>query len=178
MANPSDATSFTLCLMRHAKSDWDDPNLADHDRPLNRRGQRDAARMARWLAAHGRLPEVILGSTATRVRQTIDGLLSVWNHQPLVLLSGSLYLAAPETILEHIVCESITPTGRRPHMAMVIAHNPGIERLAGQLAGLPVRMPTAAVAIFHCHPICPEDLGGPRVRELLEVARPKEIADA
>ncbi len=55
-----------LGLFRHAKSDWGNPGLDDHDRPLNDRGVRDAPRMARGLAETGFRPEVILSSTALR----------------------------------------------------------------------------------------------------------------
>jgi phosphohistidine phosphatase len=167
--------TITVCLMRHAKSDWDDPALSDHDRPLNARGRRDAPRMARWLAGRGFLPEVILGSTAVRVRQTIEGLLSVWTHDPLVLFSQSLYLASASTLREHLVCEAVGRDGRRPRAVMLIAHNPGIESLTSQWVGVPTRMPTAAVAIFRCEAFRPDDLAGPRVRDVIEVARPKEI---
>ncbi len=57
-----------LALVRHAKSDWGSPALDDHDRPLNRRGLRDAPAMAARLADSGFVPEVILSSTALRAR--------------------------------------------------------------------------------------------------------------
>ncbi len=169
--------SFTVCLMRHAKSDWNDAALSDHDRPLNQRGRRDAPRMAKWLANRGCLPEVILGSTAVRVRETIDCLLGVWNHEPLVLLSPSLYLSTPTTICEHIVSESINADGTRPACVLVIAHNPGMEHLVSQWSGSAVHMATAAVAIFKCHPIGPEDVFSPRVRHMVEFMRPKLLDD-
>lgn len=161
--------------MRHAKSDWNDPVLGDHDRPLNDRGRRDAPRMGQWLTNRGWLPEVILGSTAVRVRETIDGLQGVWNHQPLVLLSPSLYLCSASTICEHIVNESITPQGTRPRCVLVIGHNPGMEHLVSHWSGSPIKMSTAAVAIFKCEPIGPEDVFTPRVRHLVELMRPKEL---
>lgn len=167
--------SITVCLMRHAKSDWDHAMLSDHDRPLNERGRRDAPRMARWLAQRGYLPDLILASTAARVRQTIEGLLSVWTHRPLVLTSSSLYLASPTTIREHLLCDAILPDGHRPRVAMVVAHNPGIEELTSQWLGMPTRMPTAAVAIFQCEPLRPEDLAGPRPRRFIALGLPKEI---
>ena len=64
----------TLILMRHAKSDWGHAGLADHDRPLNARGTRDAPRMGAWLRGKGHLPDEVLCSTATRTRQTLEGL--------------------------------------------------------------------------------------------------------
>ena len=168
-------TSITIGLMRHAKSGWDDPQLADHDRPLNARGRRDAPRMAKWLAENRFLPEVILGSTAERVRQTITGLLDVWTHEPCVWTSSTLYLASAGTLREHLMCEAVLPDGRRPKTVLLIAHNPGIESLASYWAGGPTRMPTAAVVIFQCEPLRPEDLTGPCPRRMLALGRPKEI---
>ena len=55
-------TGRLLILMRHAKSDWSDSSLSDHDRPLNSRGQRDAPRMANWLAESDWIPDVVLSS--------------------------------------------------------------------------------------------------------------------
>jgi phosphohistidine phosphatase len=173
MSNVSD--SLTVCLMRHAKSDWNDPSLGDHDRPLNERGRRDAPRMGRWLANRGWLPEVILGSTAVRVRETIAALQGVWDHQPLVLFSPSLYLCSGSTICEHIVSEAITNDGKRPRCVLVIGHNPGMEHLVSQWSGSPVHMSTAAVAIFKCEPIGLGDVFTPRVRQMLELMRPKEL---
>lgn len=169
--------SLTVCLMRHAKSDWDNESLSDHDRPLNPRGRRDAPRMAKWLENRRCQPDVILGSTAVRVRETIDCMLGVWAHQPLVLFSSSLYLATPSTICEHIVSESINADGTRPGCVLVIAHNPGMEHLVSQWSGTPVHMATAAVAIFKCQPIGPEDVFTPRVRHLVEMMRPKQLDD-
>ncbi|MDD9893339.1 MAG: histidine phosphatase family protein, partial [Gammaproteobacteria bacterium] len=48
----------TLTLMRHAKSDWNHPGLADHERPLNKRGQAAAPEMAKRLAARGDAAEM------------------------------------------------------------------------------------------------------------------------
>jgi len=182
---PESHASINICLMRHAKSDWDDPSLGDHDRPLNKRGRRDAPRMARWLAAKGYLPEVILGSTAVRVRQTIDGMLGVWNHEssdsatdgPLVMLSQSLYMATPSTIADHIASDAITAQGHRPKTVLLVAHNPGISQLVSGWSGVATHMPTAAVAIFQCEPLSPDDIGGPRVRRMIDLGRPKELGD-
>lgn len=169
--------SITIGLMRHAKSDWADPTLGDHDRPLNARGRRDAPRMATWLARQGFVPEVILGSTAERVQQTIAGLLDAWTHQPFIWISSSLYLASATTIREHLLCEAILPDGRRPRTVLVIAHNPGIESLVSHWIGSPTRMPTAAIAIFQCEPLRPDDLSGPHPRRLIGLYRPKEIPE-
>ena len=62
----------TLIVMRHAKSSWKHPDVADHDRPLNKRGKQDAPRMGKLLRQQKLTPQVIVSSTATRARRTAD----------------------------------------------------------------------------------------------------------
>ena len=78
-------TPKRLLLMRHAKSDWSDGSVSDHDRPLNARGQDAAPRIASWLASEGMVPEVILCSTAVRTSQTLALMLNVWRNNPVVV---------------------------------------------------------------------------------------------
>lgn len=132
-----------LILMRHAKSEWGDPAIADFDRPLNGRGRRDAPRMARWLARHHMVPDRILASTARRVQETVAGMLPCWDAAPAVLWSGDLYHASPEAILRHLASD-----GGEDSTVMIVAHNPGLELLVGTLAGEMIPFPTAAMAIF------------------------------
>ena len=62
----------TLLLLRHAKSSWDNSDLADHDRPLNGRGRRDAPRMGQLLAQHDLTPDLIVTSAARRAATTAE----------------------------------------------------------------------------------------------------------
>lgn len=129
-----------LVLIRHAKSDWGDPGLDDHDRPLNDRGLRDAPRMAAALAATGFRPDAILSSTATRATTTADffsGALGVPVEQ-----QERLY-GAPASVLLRAAAE------RDVRSVVVVAHDPGMSVLAGQLSGGGIgHMPTCAVARF------------------------------
>ncbi|EMI20588.1 phosphohistidine phosphatase, SixA [Rhodopirellula maiorica SM1] len=132
-----------LILMRHAKSDWSDGGLSDHDRPLNKRGKRDAPQMAEWLREIDCLPNVVLCSSAVRTRETLERMQSSFGSDVVVSYSESLYLASPETISNVIAsdhCDAST--------VMVLAHNPGMAYLVSQLAGQMVDMPTAAIAYF------------------------------
>ena len=86
----------TLVLARHAKSSWDEPDLEDHDRPLNERGEHDAPRMAKRLAGTGVRPEVILSSTALRALTTAEIFGEVLDLD--VELDERLYGASPATI--------------------------------------------------------------------------------
>jgi phosphohistidine phosphatase len=129
-----------LVLVRHAKSDWGDPGLDDHDRPLNDRGARDAPRMARRLAATGFRPDVILSSTALRARTTAEAFATALgvdvSHDP------GLYGAPGSALLE-----AAAATGAPS--VLIVAHDPGMSALAGRLSGGAIgHMPTCAVASF------------------------------
>jgi len=114
-----------LILTRHAKSDWDDPTIDDHDRPLNARGIASAAAMGRWVAGQHHLPRQALLSTATRVMET-------WEEMRPALpgckaeTHRQLYQGTPETILSVLA-------GATAESVLVIGHNPGFAMLAETL---------------------------------------------
>ncbi|MDH3806604.1 MAG: histidine phosphatase family protein, partial [Gammaproteobacteria bacterium] len=60
----------TLTLVRHAKSSWKDSGLSDRERPLNKRGERDAPVMGKRAAAAGLRPSQIISSPAVRAWTT------------------------------------------------------------------------------------------------------------
>lgn len=132
-----------LVLVRHAKSDWGNPALDDHDRPLNDRGIRDAPRMARELAETGFRPEVILSSTALRARTTAEAFAVEFGVA--VNLDPELYGAPGRTLLAAAAASGA-------HQVIVVAHDPGMTDLAEQLSGGGIgHMPTCAVATFTWH---------------------------
>ena len=61
-----------LTLLRHAKSDWDDPVARDFDRPLNRRGDKAARLMGQFAARQAMRFDQLVASPAERVVQTLD----------------------------------------------------------------------------------------------------------
>jgi len=129
-----------LVLTRHAKSDWGDPTLADHDRPLNARGRRDAPLMAQRLAEAGVVPQRIISSTAVRARTTAEEFGAALGVE--AELDGDLYLASASGLLAAAVDSGSTSV-------MLFAHNPGITDLAFRLSnGGITHMPTCAVARF------------------------------
>jgi phosphohistidine phosphatase len=130
---------ITLALVRHAKSDWGDPSLDDHDRPLNDRGLRDAPVMARRLADSGFVLDVILSSTALRARTTARFFGDEFGLD--VTLEERLY-GAPASVLLAAAAESGATS------VMVVAHDPGMTVLAGRLSDEIAHMPTCAVATF------------------------------
>ena len=132
----------TLYLLRHAKSSWDDPGLADHDRPLAERGLRNAAVLSEHLRAAQILPELVLCSTAQRARETLAAVLPAFDGETEILVERGLYGSSADELLARLraVPEAVAS-------AMVVAHNPGLEELASRLAGdeAPERLPTAAL---------------------------------
>lgn len=131
-----------LVLARHAKSDWADEGLDDHDRPLNDRGRRDAPAMARTVLRRGVRPEVLLSSTALRARTTAEAFADEFDVE--VTERADLYLADPPRLLA-----AARETGAAE--VMVVAHDPGMSALVSRLADRDVRMVTCAVAIFTWH---------------------------
>ncbi len=127
--------SLTLILIRHAKSDWGDPSLPDHDRPLNMRGLAAAPLIGGWLNEKGFTPDSVLCSTARRTQETWSGIATQLNAAPAPDLSRALYHAEPSDILQALrSCE-----GRK---VAVIGHNPGIGALAWSLVATPPDHPS------------------------------------
>jgi phosphohistidine phosphatase len=138
-------TSKLLVLLRHAKSSWADPDLPDHDRPLNARGREAAALVGRHVREEGLHPDLVLCSSAIRTRQTLER-LELPDRVEVVIEDG-LYGAADESLLRRI--RQVPPDDAT---VLVIAHNPGIEDLARALdrhglAGVE-KFPTAAMAVL------------------------------
>jgi phosphohistidine phosphatase len=138
-------------LLRHAKSDW--PDVPDRDRPLAKRGRRDAPVVGRWLRRHGYLPDAVICSVARRTRQTWDLVAPELGGSPSVTFEPRAYAASALTLL-YLVRE-LPATSRA---VLLIGHNPAIEELATHLSealdaeGAPpapgLRFPTAAVAVL------------------------------
>lgn len=120
----------SLCLLRHAKSSWKHPELADHDRPLNGRGKRDAPRMGALLAALGPLPDLVLCSSARRARDTAFRALPAAEYTGEVRVSSELYMADAEQI-----AACVRRLELDPKRLLVIGHNPGLEELIEALLG-------------------------------------------
>jgi phosphohistidine phosphatase len=136
--------------MRHAKSDWASGALTDFDRPLNRRGERDAPRMARWLRANRFIPQQIISSPAVRARETTElAVRELEVDEAMVRWDRRIYEAELDDLLA-----VLSDHDAKVAMQMLVGHNPGLERLAGYLARadtLPREaklMPTAGVMVL------------------------------
>lgn len=115
-----------LILIRHAKSSWNDPFDDDHARVLNKRGEAAATAIGGWLAENRYIPQSVLCSDARRTQDTAALILPSLSPAPKLRLSGMLYHAAPDTILDLVQRETADTVA-------VIAHNPSIGMLANAL---------------------------------------------
>ncbi|MDB5562906.1 MAG: histidine phosphatase superfamily branch 1 [Hyphomicrobiales bacterium] len=140
-----------LLLLRHAKSSRDDPAIADIDRPLTPRGERDASRIGKMLEAKELFPERILCSTARRTRETLAQVLPHLSGEAEVEFRDDLYNAAGRGYLEIIAAN-----GGAAQRVLVVGHNPATQQTAQQLIGsgdpelvaaMAAGFPTSAVAV-------------------------------
>jgi phosphohistidine phosphatase len=130
-----------LLILRHAKSSWKHAELPDFDRPLNKRGKRDALRMGELLRQADLLPDLILSSSAQRARQTTQAVVDSSGFGGEVRWLDSLYAAPPESYLEAL--RGVDDSLQR---VMVVGHNPGLEELLEELTGEAETLPTAGLA--------------------------------
>jgi phosphohistidine phosphatase len=128
-------------LLRHVKSSWDEPGLADHDRPLAPRGRKAAKRIGRWVSEHGVRPELVLCSTARRARATLD-LVSADLGASETMIEAGIYHASADDLLARL---SVLPADVAD--VLVIGHNPALHELICMLAPPgPQAFPTGALA--------------------------------
>jgi len=117
-----------LILLRHSKSSRDE-DVADVDRPLAPRGQRDAPRMGKRLKARHAQPELILASHAARAQRTAElvaSALGVGLKQRRT--DKRLYLASPDAILSVVAAQDDACA-----CLLLIGHNPGLTELVNRL---------------------------------------------
>jgi phosphohistidine phosphatase len=164
-----------LLVLRHAKSDRGAGALDDFDRPLSKRGKKDAPRVGEWLKAQGLAPDCILSSPAVRARDTCRAVVDALGiAREGVVFDDRLYLAPPETLLE-VLATAPAKAGT----VLLVGHNPGLDGLVEYLAADPPArtasgklMTTAALAWFETDD--PWQRLGAGGAVLVALVRPKE----
>ena len=171
------APTRRVYVLRHAKSSWDDPSLSDHDRPLNRRGQRAAKAMSRHMRQAGVEPEVVLCSTALRARQTLEGVEPALGTR-LSSVEPELYGAGVRILIERLRQVPATVAS-----VMLIGHNPGLQDLVLALSTpsanrdrVALKFPTAALATLA---FAAADWRGlvPGAADLVDYVRPRDLPE-
>ena len=129
----------TLYIARHAKSSWDDMSLSDFERPLNKRGKRDAPFMANLLKDKGITPDLILSSPAKRAKKTANHY-----HEALggeLQFDERIYEASLRGLI-YLVQETL----EKVDSVMIVGHNPGFTALNDMLSDKSIyNIPTAGV---------------------------------
>lgn len=131
-----------LFLIRHAKSSWSDPSLKDFDRPLNKRGKKDAPRMGERLLKKNLKPDLILSSPANRAINTAKEIAQKLEYPLELIQENQIIYGANATEMIQLLCAT-KPNVKR---LFVFGHNPTISSLAEALSNEPLGdIPTCAV---------------------------------
>lgn len=152
--NKPKVTTRRLTLFRHAKSAWDQPELADHDRVLAPRGLRAAKVMGHYLHQNNLLPDLVLCSSAVRARDTLELAKRHWPDTVAVTVDSALYLCGVQGFISRL-----RQVEGNPDTIMLVAHNPDLHDLATTLLtptdsqqpealAMRRKYPTGAIAIF------------------------------
>ncbi len=133
-----------ILIMRHAKSSWEDRSLKDYDRPLNKRGKRDAPKMGLFLKKKGVVPNQVFSSTAARARATaiaVTEQFGMSEHE--INWTKNLYFKGANEYL--LAVRQAEDTSK---VVMTVGHNPMTEEFIDHLAGTIVskKIATATIA--------------------------------
>lgn len=136
-----------LFIIRHAKSDWTNPDLDDFDRPLNERGKKDLPFMAKRVAKKEICPDLIISSPAFRARKTAKGFAKEIGYCEKIMYNEYLYEASLKTILDvlNFIDDEYDDI-------FLVGHNPGLNLLAFYLIDFNENLPTCGILeiVFKC----------------------------
>ncbi|MDH3474543.1 MAG: histidine phosphatase family protein [Rhodospirillales bacterium] len=166
-------------LFRHAKSSWDDPLLADFDRPLAPRGRHACETMGRYMRLADLRPDVVLCSPSARTRETLEKVLPALDGEVPVKYEEALYHGGPEALMDRL-----RRVPDKVNSVLIIGHNPALHALAVGLAGagdadamarLEAKFPTAGLVTLVLKRDHWRDLA-PEACELHSFVVPRELA--
>ncbi|TFF27444.1 histidine phosphatase family protein [Jiella endophytica] len=169
----SGAYGHHVLILRHAHSSWARPGQRDHQRPLDARGEEDAARLAKILVKEKLAIDAVVCSTATRAVDTLAALAPAIGDDVPTEYSDDLYALGTDAYFAAVKAEA------KARALLVVGHNPMIEDFARSLAGkgetaaldaIAEGFPTSALAIVGLK--TPLDEIGPGAGRLLRVIRP------
>jgi phosphohistidine phosphatase SixA len=132
-----------LIVLRHAKSSWDTEAATDHDRPLNKRGRRDAQRIGKRISKLSWVPEVVFSSDSRRTRETWERMKESFDGIGDANFTRDLYHAGIGAV--RTVLATVPDTVKT---VMVIGHNPGWEGVVDVLTGEEVALTTCNAALL------------------------------
>lgn len=162
----------TLLLMRHAKSSWKIKDVTDQERPINKRGRKDAPRMGSLLLDRELIPQIIISSSALRARQTAELVAENAAYAGEIRYSEKLYMAESDEYLQ--VLRQLPDDIER---VLIIGHNPGLETLLQILSNQIESLSTAVIAHLYLPIESWMNLNSNTQGELIEIWRPKELPE-
>jgi phosphohistidine phosphatase len=135
-----------LYLVRHAKSSWDNPHQPDFERPLNKRGKKDAPRMAKRLKEKRVTPDIMITSTAVRAMDTCKEFAKILDFEKdKIKATRNLYHANEDQILLTLKELKDLP-GDDEEVVLLFGHNPGLTEFANALLNTYIdNIPTCGV---------------------------------
>jgi phosphohistidine phosphatase len=158
----------TLILMRHAKSSWKDHDLSDFERPLKKRGKKDAEMMAKLLVEKELLPQKLMSSSAKRARRTAEIIIEGCKGDFPVEYLDQLYMA--EVSVYFNLLNAIPDELER---VMIVGHNPSIESLVQMLSSQIESLPAGAVALVSLPIKSWKELNSETKCDLIDLYKPK-----
>jgi phosphohistidine phosphatase len=160
----------SVLILRHGKSSWKDPELTDHDRPLSKRGKRDAPLMGELLKNEHLFPEAIISSTAIRARTTAEAVSKASGYKGDIKLNRSFYAAGPEAYFD--VMHDLSDDYVR---VLIVGHNPGLKEVVEMLTGEIQLMPTCSLAHVKLHVGSWQDIEYKVKGKLVGIWRPRDL---
>ena len=136
-----------LYIIRHAKSSWNDEDIEDFERPLNKRGKQNAPLMGEKLKEKEIMPDIIISSPAQRARSTVEIIAKKINYKQKIIFNEDLYEADVTTL--HNILSKID---NEKSVVFLIGHNPELNMLAEVYVGFDENIPTCGVleVEFNC----------------------------
>lgn len=130
----------TLLIVRHAKSDWENP-VPDFERPLAERGIRNAHKMAEFLIKENIQIDQMITSSALRAKSTCAIFAKIYKMDFTETIE--LYHAN-----ENQFIKVISAADDEADSLAIYSHNNSISEFANSLCGDDLIFKTCAVAIF------------------------------
>lgn len=129
-----------LYIIRHAKSSWKNPTLDDFERPLSKRGKKDAPFMAKILQQKGVMPDIIISSPALRAKTTAELIAKELNFKKQITYNSKLYEADTDNIFD-----TILTIDESCNIVFLIGHNPGFNMFVETLVNFKKNIPTCGI---------------------------------
>ena len=162
-----------LLILRHAKSSWKDPDLPDHDRPLNKRGRHDAPLMGKLLKDEDLKPDLIVSSPAIRAKKTAEIVAKECKYKEEIVINQALYGAEPKDYLK--ILGWISDIHKT---VLIVGHNPTLEETIEMITNSSdVIMPTCVLAHIRLSIQNWADINKQKIKgKLVKVWKAKELS--